>query len=144
MKPAPGELCAVDRLPDVLPQTDYLIVIAPRTAATTGLIGAEQLALTRAGACLVNVSRGGVVDETALLSALRSRHLKYAALDVFEEEPLSSESVWWTEPNTLVTPHVAGLAPRYREQVLELLCTNIARYQARAPLLNRADRATGY
>ncbi len=141
---APVERCAISQLADVLPRSDYLIVIAPRTAATTGLIDAGALARLKRGASIVNVSRGGVVDEGALLSALRSRHVRYAAVDVFDDEPLSADSDWWTEPNTLVTPHVAGLAPRYKEQVLELLCTNVARYVAHAPLLNRADRATGY
>jgi phosphoglycerate dehydrogenase-like enzyme len=142
--PAPVEHRPISQLHDVLPRSDFLIVIAPLTAATTGLIGAEALASLKTGACIVNVSRGAVVDESALLAALRSRHVRYAAVDVFEDEPLSPDSVWWTEPNALVTPHVAGLAPRYKEQVLELLCTNIARYSARAPLLNRADRAAGY
>ena len=138
------EVQSIDELDEILPRTDYLIVIVPRTAATVGLLGADQLARLKPGACLVDVSRGGVVVESALLAALRSGHVRYASLDVFEDEPLSEESAWWDEPNCLVTPHVAGLAPRYREQVLTLLSTNIVRYQEGQPLLNRADRATGY
>ena len=142
--PSAVEVGGIDLLPEVLPRTDYLIVAVPRTAATTGLIGTHELARLKYGACLVNVARGGVVDETALLSALQSGEVRYAALDVFDEEPLPADSPWWDEPHTLVTPHVAGLAPRYLEHVLELVRTNVDRYREGRPLVNRADRATGY
>lgn len=135
---------AVAELHDVLPRTDFLVVITPRTDDTIGLIGARELELLKPGACVVNVSRGDVVVEDALLDSLRSGQVAYASLDVFEEEPIGPDSPWWTEPNTLVTPHVAGLAPRYKDQVLELVSTNVNRYQAGLPLLNRADRASGY
>jgi phosphoglycerate dehydrogenase-like enzyme len=133
-----------DELPEVLARTDYLIVVVPRTPATLGFIGAAQLAALPPGACLINVSRGGVVDEDALLKSLQSRALRYASIDVFEDEPLAPESPWWDAEHALVTPHVAGLAPRYREQVLELVSTNLARYREGRHLLNRVDRAAGY
>lgn len=138
------QLCTVEELPDVLPRTDFLIVIVPRSAVMVGLIGSQQLARLKPGACVINVSRGGVVDDSALLTALRSRHIQYAALDVFEEEPVAQDSVWWDEPHTSLSPQVAGLAPRYKDQMLELLSTNVLRYQSVLPLLNRADRASGY
>lgn len=140
----PVEVRPVSDLTAVLPRTDFLVVIVPRTGATAGLVGARELALLRPGACVVNVSRAGVVDETALLAALRSRQLRYAALDVFDDEPLPADSPWWDQPHTIVSPHVAGLAPRYLEHVLELVSTNVGRFQAGRPLLNRADRAAGY
>jgi phosphoglycerate dehydrogenase-like enzyme len=137
-------VAGIERLEAVLPRTDFLIVAVPRTPATRGLLGGAQLARLKDGACLVNVSRGGVVDEAALLSALASRRIRYAALDVFDDEPLPADSPWWDEPHTLVTPHVAGLAPRYREQLLELVRTNVDRFQDGRPLVNRADRGAGY
>ncbi len=138
------EVRAVEELSTVLPRTDFLVVIAPRTPATAGLVGASELAQLKPQSCVVDVSRGGVVDETALLAALRSGQVRYASLDVFDREPLPPDSVWWDEPHTLVTPHVAGLAPRYLEHVLELVATNVTRYEEGRPLLNRADRGAGY
>lgn len=133
-----------DELDDVLPRTDYLVVTVPRTPATLGMIGERELGLLPPGACLVNVSRGGIVSEDAVLRALEQGPLRYASLDVFEDEPLAPDSRWWTADDVLVTPHVAGLAPRYREQVLELVSTNLVRHRQRQPLLNRVDRAAGY
>ncbi len=131
-------------LPEVLARTDYLVVVTPRTAETEGMIGAAELALLPPGACLVNVSRGGICEEKAVLDALDTGHLRYVATDVFEEEPLAPDSVWWEHPRVVITPHVAGLAPRYHEQVLELVSTNLARFRDGEPLLNRVDRAVGY
>ena len=111
---------SVAELPEVLARTDYLVVATPRTAETEGMIGAAELALLPPGACLVNVSRGGVVEERPC-SRPRTGQLRYVATDVFDEEPLPPDSLWWEHPRTLITPHVAGLAPRYREQVLELV-----------------------
>jgi phosphoglycerate dehydrogenase-like enzyme len=131
-------------LPDVLPRTDFLVVVVPLTPETAGLIGAQEFARIRPGACVVNVSRGGVVVEEALLEALGSSQVRYAALDVFDDEPLPADSPWWEHDQVLVTPHIAGLAPRYSEQVLDLVCTNVVRIEEGRPLLNRADRAAGY
>ena len=138
------EHVAIADMAHVLPRTDYLIVIVPRTPDTVGLLGREEFALLKHGACLVNVARGGVVDEQALLETLRAGRLRYAALDVFEDEPLPDDSPWWEESRTLISPHVAGLTSRYREQVLELVSTNVVRYLSGQPLLNRADHASGY
>jgi phosphoglycerate dehydrogenase-like enzyme len=135
---------SIDELASVLPATDYLVVVVPRTDGTEGLIGDREFALLKPGASLVNVARGGIVDEAALRAALDRGDLRYASLDVFDDEPLPPESPWWTHPQVVVTPHVAGLASRYREQVLELVSTNVVRYEDGRPLLNRADRAAGY
>ncbi|CAN5585926.1 D-2-hydroxyacid dehydrogenase [soil metagenome] len=131
-------------LADVLTRTDYLIVTVPYTQGTAGMIGAAELAALRPGACVINISRGGVVDEGALLDALDNGQVAYAALDVFDDEPLPATSPWWHHERVLMTPHVAGLAPRYAEQVRELLTTNLRRLSDDLPLLNRVDRATGY
>lgn len=142
--PDTTELRRVDELADVLHRTDYLVVTVPRTAQTLGLVGAEELALLPRGACLVNVARGGIVAEDAVRGALAQGRLRYVALDVFDDEPLPADSPWWEADGVLVTPHVAGLAPRYADQVLDLVVENLARLRAGTPLLNRVDRAAGY
>jgi phosphoglycerate dehydrogenase-like enzyme len=134
----------VSALPEVLARTDYLVVVVPLTPETAGLLGERELGRIKPGSCVVNVSRGGVVDETALLAALDAGRVRYAAMDVFDDEPLPADSPWWEHDQVLVTPHIAGLAPRYSEQVLDLVCTNVLRIEEGRPLLNRADRAAGY
>ena len=140
----PAELFPIDRLDEVLRRSDYLVVVVPLTELTRGLIGPAQLDLLPHGACVVNIARGGIVDEQALLERLRDGRLGGVALDVFDEEPLGAESVWWTEPGALVTPHVAGLAPQYHAQTLDLIVENLTRLAANRPLLNEVDRAAGY
>lgn len=139
-----AELFPIDRLDDVLRRSDHLVVVVPLTDRTRGLIGPTQLDLLPTGACVVNIARGGIVDEPALLERLRSGRLGGIALDVFDDEPLSPESVWWTEPGALVTPHVAGLSPQYHAQTLDLVVENLTRLAENRPLLNEVDRAAGY
>lgn len=95
-------------------------------------------------AVLVNMAREGVVDETALIRALREGWIAGAALDVFEEEPLPGDSPLWTVPQVIISPHVAGFTPRYYETVMDLFSENLRRYLAGEPLLNRAHRAWEY
>jgi phosphoglycerate dehydrogenase-like enzyme len=137
-------LVSVSELDILLPETDYLVVLTPRTAETVGLIDAQRVAKIKPGAYVINAPRGGVVVESALLEGLASGELQYASLDVFDDEPLPPTSAWWEHHSAMITPHVAGLAPRYAEQVLSLLSTNLIRYREGRPLLNRADRAAGY
>ncbi|MFT4083748.1 MAG: D-2-hydroxyacid dehydrogenase [Nocardioides sp.] len=132
------------RLHEVLGRSDYVVVVVPLTTETRGMIDAAALAATKPGATLVNVARGGIVDEEALLAALRSGHLAGAALDVFDVEPLPADSVWWDEPNVFVTPHASGLAPSYAEQVLDIVTSNLARFERGEPLLNLVNRDRGY
>lgn len=140
----PAELFPIDRLDEVLRRSDFLVVVVPLTELTRGLIGAAQLDLLPAGAFVVDIARGGIVDEAALLARLRDGRIGGVALDVFEEEPLGPESVWWTEPGALITPHVAGLAPQYHAQTLDLVVENLTRLAENRPLLNEVDRAAGY
>jgi phosphoglycerate dehydrogenase-like enzyme len=139
-----AEVVAVDRLHEVLPRADFLIVVAPLTDETRGLVSSTELAALKPGAVLVNVARGGIVDEAALRAALDTGHLSGAVLDVFDDEPLLPESPWWDDPRVLLTPHVAGLAPRYAEQVQHIVVENLRRFLLGEPLLNRVDRARGY
>ncbi|MFG3101404.1 D-2-hydroxyacid dehydrogenase [Streptomyces sp. NPDC048182] len=141
---AEAEIYTPDRLHDFLARCDFLVVTCPLTEETRGMVDAAALAALKPGAMVVNVARGGIVDEDALLRALRSGHVAGAALDVFDEEPLSPDSPWWTEPGVLLTPHVAGFAPDYAEQVLRLVGENVGRHLAGADLLNLVDRGRGY
>ena len=129
---------------DVAPSCDWLVVVTPLTSETRGLVGAEVLAALPDGAVLINVSRGGVVDEEALLDALERGTLAGAVLDVFDEEPLGPDSPLWSHPRVIVTPHVSGFAPRYEESVLDLVGQNLNRFLEGRALLNLVDRTRGY
>jgi phosphoglycerate dehydrogenase-like enzyme len=138
------EIVPTAELDSVVGRCDYLVVVCPLTEETSGLVDASIIAATKPGAVLVNVARGGIVDETALLAGLRSGQLGGAVLDVFDDEPLSPESPWWSEPNVFLTPHVAGVAPLYSDHVLELVATNLQRLLSGGALLNLVDRERGY
>lgn len=138
------EIFPMERLEEVLRRSDYLVVVVPLTELTRGMIGAAQLDLLPDGACVVNIARGGIVDEDALLERLRDGRVGGVALDVFDEEPLPEASVWWSEPGALITPHVAGLAPQYHAQILDLVVENLTRLAGNRPLVNEVDRAAGY
>ncbi|MFF6888495.1 D-2-hydroxyacid dehydrogenase [Streptomyces sp. NPDC012421] len=139
-----AEVVGPDGLHDLLGRSDYVVLTVPYTDATHHLLDEKAFAATRPGTVLVNAARGGVVDETAMLSALRSGRLGFAALDVFATEPLPLDSPLWKEPNVLVTPHVAGFAPAYHEQVRTLFTENLRRFAAGHDLLNLVDRSVGY
>ncbi|GLI26485.1 2-hydroxyacid dehydrogenase [Agromyces rhizosphaerae] len=138
------EIFPMERLHEVLAQSDVLVVVVPLTELTRGMIGDAELALLPPGAFVVNIARGGIVDEDALLGRLRSGEIGGAALDVFDDEPLPPDSPWWSEPGVLVTPHVAGLAPEYQSQTLDLVVENLNRLADGRPLLNEVDRVSGY
>jgi phosphoglycerate dehydrogenase-like enzyme len=133
-----------DALDRILPRADYLVVAVPQTAETRALVGARELAMLPAGAVLVNVARGGVVDEAALVRALGSGRLRGAGLDVFAREPLPDVSPLWSLPNVLVTPHVSGASHGFWRRQTELITENIRRYAAGDPLLNTVDLQAGY
>lgn len=134
----------VRELTDLLSAADYVVLAVPHTAETEGMIGERELRAMRRGAVLINIARGKVVDEQALLDALRSGHLGGAALDVFSEEPLSSDSPFWDLPNVFVSPHSASTVETENEKLTELFCENLRRYLAGDPLLNLFDRRRGY
>ena len=131
-------------LRSVLKLADFVVVTTPLTPQTTALIGAEELAALKFGACLVVVGRGGVVDETALLQALQERRVSAAALDVFQEEPLSPTNPLWKQPNLIVTPHVGGLSNEYDERAMQLFAANLTRFLKGDPLFNRFEPNRGY
>jgi glyoxylate/hydroxypyruvate reductase len=126
----------------VLPQADFLAIVAPLTAETHGLIDARRLALLPPGAWLINVARGALVVEADLLTALRSGRLGGAVLDVFDQEPLPPDHPFWALPNVIVTPHISG--PDEWELISQQFIENYERLKAGQPLLRTVDRARGY
>ncbi len=140
----PIEGVDVRPLAALLPESEHLVVCTPRTPATLGLIDGAALEKLPERAFVINVGRGGVVDEGALLRALNEGHVGGAAMDVFEDEPLPPESPWWTTPNTIVTPHIAGLGRQYLERAAEVVLENVGRYERGEPLICQVDRTVGY
>lgn len=126
-------------LPALLPVTDWLMLCCPLSGITRGLLDTTALALLPPGACIINVSRGGVLDEAAALAMLHSGHLRGAYMDVFEQEPLPPDSPWWSAPNTIVTPHAAGPAAGNMARAAGFFLRNLALLQAGQPMLNRAE-----
>jgi phosphoglycerate dehydrogenase-like enzyme len=133
----------------MLAQSDYLVLAAPLTRETHHLIDAPALACMKPAAVLINISRGGLVDEPALIDALRERRIGGAALDVYAQEPLPADSPLWRladepDPRVILTPHIAGITPRYEQRAAALFAENLGRFVAGQPLRNRVDFARGY
>jgi phosphoglycerate dehydrogenase-like enzyme len=127
------------RLHEMLPQAEVLVLCVPHTPRTEKMIGARELALLPRGAFFINVGRGAVVDEAALVESLGSGHLGGAALDVFAEEPLPPSSSLWDMPNVLVSPHSASTSDRENARIVDLFCDNLRRFLSGAPLRNVLD-----
>lgn len=131
-------------LDELLPQADAIVVTLPLTDETRGLIDRSRIARMREGAVFVNVGRGAVVDEEALIDALESGRLRGAALDVFAHEPLPPTSPLWDLENVIVSPHTAALSVRENERVVELFAENLRRYLAGEELLSRINVSLFY
>ncbi|NTW97847.1 MAG: D-2-hydroxyacid dehydrogenase [Oscillochloris sp.] len=129
---------------ELLPEADYVVVAAPLTPETRGMIDAAAFATMKPTAYLINIARGALLDEPALIAALREGRIGGAALDTFEREPLPAESPLWSLPNITITPHATAYSPRMRERQIALFLDNLARFQAGQPLLNVVDKAAGY
>ncbi|ESP90160.1 D-2-hydroxyacid dehydrogenase [Candidatus Halobonum tyrrellensis] len=124
------EVYPPEGLDRVLERADYLVLSCPLVESTRGLIGSRELMAMKSEAVLINVARGGVVDQPALETALQQGRIRGAALDVFEEEPLPADSVLWELSNVVVTPHMAGSTPRYAERIAALFADNYERFAA--------------
>jgi phosphoglycerate dehydrogenase-like enzyme len=148
-EPTVGELM-LDRvggpesLPELLGESDFIVLAAPLTPETEDMIDADALAIVKPGAWLINVARGRLVDERALLRALRDGHLGGAILDTFRDEPLPPMSSFYDLPNVIVTPHTAWSSGRVLDRSVELFCDNLRRFSKGEPLLNVVDPAAGY
>ncbi len=130
------ELLPPERTGDLCAQADYLVICAPLTRATRGAIGAAELARMKPSAFLINVARGPLVDEAALVTALRERRIAGAALDVFNEEPLPAGHPLWDLPNVIITPHMSPASPLHIVRGTRLFIDNLGRYVRGEPLRN--------
>ncbi|HLJ60469.1 MAG TPA: D-2-hydroxyacid dehydrogenase [bacterium] len=135
---------APDRLLEVLHEADYVVVLLPLTAETRGLLGEPELRAMKPSAVLINVARGAIVQEPALLAALRQGWIAGAGLDALEQEPLPPEHPLYEMERAIITPHVAGVAPAYFDRVIAVFCENLRRYVEGAPLLHVVDVVRGY
>jgi phosphoglycerate dehydrogenase-like enzyme len=133
-----------DRLLEVLPQADFVVLAAPLTKETFHMIGERELQTMKQGAFIVNIGRGKLIDEAALIRALQEDRIAGAGLDVFETEPLPPESPLWDMANVIVTPHYAGASPRYHERAMPIFLDNLQRYRDGAELRNLVDKRAGY
>jgi phosphoglycerate dehydrogenase-like enzyme len=133
-----------ETLPELLAESDFIVLAAPLTPATEDMINDETLALVKPGAWLINVARGRLIDERALLRALREGPLGGAVLDTFRDEPLQSTSPFYDLANVIVTPHTAWSSGRVVDRSVELFCDNLRLFARGEPLLNVVDPAAGY
>ena len=145
-RPAPGveRILPPARLAEAVRDADYLAVTAALTSTTRGMVSAQILAAMRPTAWLINIARGPIVHEAALIAALRERRIAGAALDVFDTEPLPPSSPLWALDNVILTPHVSNSSPRVRDRTLSLALENLRRFKANEPLLNVVDKQAGY
>ena len=123
----------------MLREADFLVLAAPHTPLTEGIIGETELALLKPTAVLINIGRGALVDEDALIRALQEKRLAGAALDVFREEPPPADSPLWDMPNVIVSPHSASTVTQENARITEIFCDNLRRYLSGQPLRNVLD-----
>jgi phosphoglycerate dehydrogenase-like enzyme len=142
--PGVASCIAVSQIDQALPDVDALILACPLTEQTRHLISERELRLMRPGSIVVNISRGQVIDEDALIGALRSQHLGGAFLDVFAAEPLPASSPLWEMPNVIISPHSASTVDAENGLLTELFTDNLQRWLIGRPLRNVYDRAAGY
>lgn len=138
------ELWPADRLMDLAAEADTMVLCLPLNASTKKLIDREVFAAMKPGSRLINVARGQVVDEEALVAALTSGHLSGAGLDVTYVEPLPTASPLWSHPNAIITPHVGAQAAGRIDDATRLACENLRRFQTGQPLLNLVDKRLGF
>jgi phosphoglycerate dehydrogenase-like enzyme len=140
----PARLYPPEAVASMATVCDYLVVAVPLTDATHHMVNEEVLSRMKKNAVLVNIARGAIVDEAALISALAAGTIAGAALDVFEEEPLPATSPLWQMDNVIISPHISGNMARYHDKAAALFAENLQRYLEHQPLLNRLDRKRGY
>ncbi len=135
---------APNRLIELLPRADFVVLTVPLTAETTGMIGRRELGAMKPSAFIVNIGRGGTIEEQVLIEALREGWIAGAGLDVFEAEPLPEDSPLWSMQNVLITAHYAGITPQYHTRAMTIFLDNLRRYVAGQPLRNVVDKQQGY
>ncbi len=140
----PDAYFTMGQLPELLKQSDIVILLVPMTDDTRHLIGANELAQMKRDALLINIGRGGLIDQQALIDAMNNKVICGAVLDVTEPEPLPSDHPLWRTPNVFITPHVAGLSAHYIDNVVRVFAENLRRYANGEPLVNVVRRELGY
>jgi phosphoglycerate dehydrogenase-like enzyme len=142
----PERIVGLEALIDVLKEADAVVIALPLTGRTRGLLGRRELGAMKAHAWIVNVGRGPMIDETALIDALTAGRLGGAYLDVFDDEPLPADHPYWDTPNLFVSPHIAGVNSyeRYWQDMGVLLEQNVHRFVAGEPLINAIDPTRSY
>lgn len=142
--PLLGTVHASAELGSVLERADDVVIAAPLTPETRGLVDRDALSRLRPGTRLVNVGRGAVLDQAALVESLEAGRVAAAALDVFDDEPLSQDSPLWDDPRVIVSPHMAGDVRGWQDSVVAMFAANLGRYLAGEPLANEVDKSRGY
>ncbi len=132
------------RLLEMLPLCDFVVIALPLTSETRGMVGERELRAMKPSAFLINIARGQIVDEETLARALREGWIAGAAIDVFAQEPLPTDSELWDLPNLILTPHVSGNFSAYLDRVMDILRENLKRYVAGEPMINVLDKQRGY
>jgi len=140
----PDVLLGKDSLDILLKESDVVVIIVPLTKETYHMIGERELRLMKPTSILINVARGKVVDESALIKALKEKWIFSAGLDVFETEPLPLESELWGLDNVVITPHIAGLNPHYTDRLLDIFIRNLQAYPDISKMINVVDKRLGY
>lgn len=140
----PDRVYPAEALGSMVRECDYVVVTVPLTDATHHVINEAILKQMKSSCVLINIARGGVIDEAAMISALASGEIAGASLDVFEQEPLPETSPLWNLDNVIISPHVAGNNTQYHERAAALFAENLRRYVEKQPLLNRLNRDVGY
>ena len=143
-EPGIDRVVSAGQLAEVVGEADYLAITAPLTPATRGAISREIISRMKPTGWIVNIARGAIVDEDAMVEALRDKRIAGAGLDVFATEPLPADHPLWTMDNVMITPHSSGDSPRVGERTMALFTENLRRYKAGEPLINRVDFEAGY
>lgn len=138
------EVWSLDRLPELFEQSDAVVIAAPFTPETRHMINADLLNRMKPTAYLLVESRGGILDEPALVDVLRKGKIAGAGLDVYEQEPLGADSLFWDIPNLIMTPHLAGASLQKDRRCVEILRENLGRFQRGETLMNLVDKRKGY
>lgn len=133
------ELYTTDRLDEMLPKADYVVLCTASTPQTENLMDARRIGLMKQGSYLINVARGALADQDAIVAALESKHLAGAGFDATEPEPLPKESKLWSFPNVLITPHSSGLSPSDPHKVFEIFLDNLGQYLGDRNMKNLVD-----
>ncbi len=142
--PAVDRVYGRQQLDRLLGESDFVVLALPLTPETRAMIGERELRAMKPDACLINVARGAIVDEAALIRALEEKWIAGAGLDVFIQEPLPPESRFYDLPGVIFSPHISGEMPDYEARATEIFCQNLKRYIAGEPFLHEVDKAKGY